>query len=139
MKHFVAAAAFALALASAGVANAHEGAHAQSTHAGSYALELSSDSTGFTVTVEDEATHRPSTAAALSVRATVLSGGRTQAVDLKKSSVGVFRGAIPLTGPWRVIVAISNGAGAPVQGRFAASTEAAHDADGHARASDGHK
>lgn len=119
MKHALSAAAFAIALAGAGMAQAHGGA--QSTHAGSYALEISSDTTGFTVTVEDEATHRPSTAAALSVRATVLSGGRTQTVDLAKSSVGVFRGAIPLTGAWRVIVSVSSGAGAPVQGRFAAA------------------
>lgn len=121
MKHTFSAAIFALALAGAGVANAHEGAHSQSTHAGSYSLDLSPDSTGFTVTVQDEATHRPSTASALSVRATVLSGGRTQTVDLAKSSAGVFRGAVPLTGAWRVIVSVASGAGAPVQGRFSAA------------------
>jgi len=128
MKYKIMAGAFALALMSAGVAPAHEpapGVHGgQTVHAGKYVLEITPDATGFTVYVADDATERPLSVAALSARATVLSGGQTQTVDLAKSGANAFRGAVPLNGAWRVIVSVSGGAAAPAQARFAAASGA---------------
>ena len=124
MKYTISAGAIAFALMSASMALAHEpapGVHGgQTIHAGKYVLEITPDPTGFTVYVADDTTERPLSVAALSARATVLSGGQTQTVDLAKSGASAFRGAVPLTGAWRVIVSVSGGAGAPAQARFAA-------------------